>query len=224
MSALSDLLAAKPSAPITSTPTAPPAAPVAAVASPNPSNVPTPQGGSPDTLALLLSQFNANAGKMPQVNPPEAAKVIAGPVASEVAGNPEPAEAPEVVPSPVAKSAEQLAAEAAPRTRRTAAVVQVELDAALAELAALKAAPLRADVATQTDHIALLESDLTKCHARNAELQAYIEKIEAAVKAHIDGPATVAPVLATTADFLLGGLELIERAGFTATLTRAVKS
>ena len=41
----------------------------------------------------LLSDFTSNAGTMPAVNPPEAAKVLATQTAPEVAGEPEPAPA-----------------------------------------------------------------------------------------------------------------------------------
>jgi hypothetical protein len=66
--------------------------------------------------------------------------VLAGPAAKEVAGHPEPPEVVEAKVSPVAKPAEVLAAEQAGKTRRTAAVVQVELDAALKRVAELEAA------------------------------------------------------------------------------------
>lgn len=65
----------------------------------------------------LLGEFTANAGTMPQVNPPEAAKVLATQTASEVAGAPEPAPAEEAPPAPTEKPAEVKAAEAA-KTRK----------------------------------------------------------------------------------------------------------
>lgn len=106
---------------------------------PNASNVPTPQGGPNDTLAGLLGEFKANAGKLPQVNPPQAAAVLSGATAKEVAGHPEPEKAPEEKIAPTEKPAAVLAAEQAGKTRRTAAVVQVELDAALKRIAELEA-------------------------------------------------------------------------------------
>jgi hypothetical protein len=106
----------------------------------------------------VLGAFVANAGKMPQVNPPEAPKVLTGPSALEVAGHPEPEKAPEPAPAPVEKPADVLAAEQAKKARRTAAVVQVELDAAtkrIAELeAALAAKPVDACIGTVTVDVA----------------------------------------------------------------------
>lgn len=115
---------------------APPAAPPGAspLPGPNAAAVATPQGAPPDTLAAVLGAFVANAGKMPQVNPPEAPKVLAGPTALEVAGHPEPEKAPEPAPAPVEKPADVLAAEQAKKARRTAAVVQAELDIAQGQL------------------------------------------------------------------------------------------
>jgi hypothetical protein len=117
--------------------TAAPAAPVEP--GPNAAAVATPQGAPPDTLASLLGDFKANVGKAPQVNPPQAAAVLAGAAAKEVAGHPEPPEVAEAKVSPVQKPADVLAAEQATKTRRTAAVVQVELDAALKKVAELEA-------------------------------------------------------------------------------------
>ena len=61
----------------------------------------------------LLAEFESNAGKMPQVNPPEAAAVLETKTAPEVAGAPEPAEPEEAPPAPTEKPAEVVAAEAA---------------------------------------------------------------------------------------------------------------
>lgn len=112
----------------------------------------------------------ANAGKMPQVNPPEAPKVLAGPTALEVAGHPEPEKEVEQAPAPVEKPADVLAAEQAKKARRTAAVVQTELDAALKRIGELEAAlgqrddgtieALRADVAIQTAEVHRLQQAL----------------------------------------------------------------
>lgn len=60
----------------------------------------------------LLGEFESNAGTMPQVNPPEAAKVMAAQTAPEVAGEPEPPPAEEAPPAPTEKPAEVKAAEA----------------------------------------------------------------------------------------------------------------
>jgi hypothetical protein len=65
----------------------------------------------------LLSDFNSNAGTMPAVNPPEAAKVLATQTAPEVAGEPEPEVVDVAPPPPTEKPAEVLAAEAA-KTRK----------------------------------------------------------------------------------------------------------
>lgn len=135
--------AASVSPPTTPAP-APAAAPLLAPSSPAPgpnaASVATPQGAPQDTLAAVLGAFVANAGKMPQVNPPEAPKVLAGPTALEVAGHPEPEEVKEPAPAPVEKPADVLAAEQAKKARRTAAVVQAELDAALKRIGELEAA------------------------------------------------------------------------------------
>ena len=48
----------------------------------------------------LLGEFESNAGTMPQVNPPEAAKVLATQTAPEVAGEPEPPAQEEAPPAP----------------------------------------------------------------------------------------------------------------------------
>jgi hypothetical protein len=65
----------------------------------------------------LLSDFNSNAGTMPAVNPPEAARVLATQTAPEVAGEPEPEVVDVAPPPPTEKPAEVLAAEAA-KTRK----------------------------------------------------------------------------------------------------------
>ena len=65
----------------------------------------------------LLSDFTSNAGTMPAVNPPEAAKVLATQTQPEVAGEPEPPEQDEAPPAPTEKPAEVRAAEAA-KTRK----------------------------------------------------------------------------------------------------------
>jgi hypothetical protein len=65
----------------------------------------------------LLGEFESNAGTMPQVNPPEAAKVLATQTTPEVAGEPEPPAQEEAPPAPTEKPADVKAAEAA-RTRK----------------------------------------------------------------------------------------------------------
>jgi hypothetical protein len=142
---------------------------------------------------------------MPQVNPPQAAGVLAGPTALEVAGNPEPPEVKALVASPVAKSAEQLAAESAPRSRRTAAVVQVELDAALLEINRLQAQinsgpctkgdlgeanevcdMLQDEVNNRNAEILVLAADLEKAHKRNDSLAIQCGEQAAQIKLLVD--------------------------------------
>jgi hypothetical protein len=61
----------------------------------------------------LLGEFESNKGTMPQVNPPEASKVLATQTAPEVAGQPEPPAVEDAPPAPTEKPAEVKAAEAA---------------------------------------------------------------------------------------------------------------
>ena len=61
----------------------------------------------------LLSDFTSNAGTMPAVNPPEAAKVLATQTAPEVAGEPEPAPVEDKPAPPTEKPADVVAAEQA---------------------------------------------------------------------------------------------------------------
>jgi hypothetical protein len=66
----------------------------------------------------LLGEFESNAGTMPTVNPPEAAKVLATQTAPEVAGEPEPPAQEEAPPAPTEKPADVKAAEAAKSRKR----------------------------------------------------------------------------------------------------------
>lgn len=169
--------------------------------------LPTPAGSPPDTLAALLGDFTANAGKAPRVNPPQAAAVLAGPTAKEVAGHPEPPEVVEEKVAPVAKPADVLAAEQAPKSRRTAAVVQVELDAALAEIEGLKhqvaglqaasVAPAGESDAVVAEAVALIEQlraeaavsldDNRKAWARVAALEEQLESTPGPAGANVAG-------------------------------------
>jgi len=148
-----------------------------------------PTGSPEQDLANLLNAFEQNAGAAPRVNPPEAAKVLATKTAAEVKGVPEPEEddGPEVEP-PTSKPASVVAAEAAPRSRRTAAVVQQELDALIEthnklsrEHEALKtevagyADTVRAEFAAEAE---LGKADLAKAYARNTELEAELESFK----------------------------------------------
>jgi hypothetical protein len=168
--------AAAASAAVVSAAPSPAAASTAVAPGPNAAAVATPQGSPQDTLATLLGAFQANAGKMPQVNPPEAPKVLAGATAAEVAGHPEPEPVKEVAPAPVAKPAEVLAAEQEKKQRRTAAVVQAELDVALQELAAARAALASVQVPVQTDSGAATESEAL------AEAVELIQQLQAEAK------------------------------------------
>jgi|SRR5688572_23573059 len=101
-------------------------------------------------LDALVANFNANKGKMPQVNPPAAAKVLETQTKPEVAGQkPTDSATPGAQPAASQSAAPAISASSPPASpepevektpRRTAAVVQAELDQALAELAQTKAA------------------------------------------------------------------------------------
>jgi hypothetical protein len=102
-------------------------------------------------LNALISNFKEKQGTMPQVNPLAAAKVLEAQTKPEVAGQPEPATAASAaVPvasatatgTPASTAGSSAPAEPAVegKARRTAAVVQAELDQAQAELAQTKAA------------------------------------------------------------------------------------
>jgi hypothetical protein len=87
----------------------------------------------------LLSDFNSNAGTMPAVNPPEAAKVLATQTAPEVAGEPEPEVVDVAPPPPTEKPAAVLAAEAAktrkPRQPRAPKAGETAAQAAASDMA-----------------------------------------------------------------------------------------
>lgn len=103
-------------------------------------------------------------------NPPEAVQVIQTHTAPEIAGMPEPAAPVAPPPAPTALPPAIAAAQAEKPKRRTAALVQKELDDALAQIFQLKAiaaqaAPAAAapavDVSAYTARIAELEGGLT---------------------------------------------------------------
>lgn len=104
-------------------------------------------------LDALISNFKANANVMPQVNPPAAAKVLENQTKPETEGKPEPAaqqSAPAAVTAAVsttAASGSSAASEPEGKPRRTAAVVQAELDVVAAELAQTKAALIKEQAA-----------------------------------------------------------------------------
>lgn len=170
MSVLKDLLAGK----------------VAAVAPSAAAPAVTPAGAtSAETLKNTLASFAAasRAGGVPRVNPPEAAAVLATKTTNEVAGGREEPEldGTEVEP-PTSKPAAVVAAENAPRPRRTAVIVQAELDAALEENAQLRrivnSTADSKELDEAKDMIAALraearvaDEDLKKAHARAELLQ-----------------------------------------------------
>ncbi len=146
-----------------------------------------PAGNPELDLANLLAGFEANMGKAPQVNPPEAAKVLATKTALEVAGvrEPEEEDTGPAVELPTSKPADVLAAESATRPRRTAAVVQAELDELSREHDTLVAvhAALKAEVASYADKVreefaaeaAVGAADLEKAYARAESLSVELE-------------------------------------------------
>lgn len=81
-----------------------------------------------DALDLLIADFAKNAGALPQVNPPEAVKVLETQTKPELAGLPEPALELPTAPAPTEKPAEVIAAEAAKtkRGRKPAAEKQAD--------------------------------------------------------------------------------------------------
>lgn len=83
-----------------------------------------------DALELLIADFAKNSGVLPQVNPPEAAKVLETQTKPEVAGNPEPALELPAAPAPTEKPAEVVAAEAAKKTRGRKPAAEKQADKA----------------------------------------------------------------------------------------------
>jgi hypothetical protein len=192
--ALQSLLAGKaaalPGAAATSTPApvVPGAAAAAAAVVPQ---VTLPNAGTPQqNLLQLVTEFAARNGTTPKVNPPESTKVLTTETLAEAGGAPQPDETdkgPAVEP-PTSKPADVLAAEAAKRTRRTAAVVQEELDLANVEIATLKQQLAAKSSSKQEDldyieqlrgEAKLREEDATKLFQRNEELTAALEAAEA---------------------------------------------
>lgn len=145
-------------------------------------------------LTALQKLLQGASGTMPLVNPPEAARVLATDTAAEVSGQQvvSPVAAP--LPPPVAApefEAPVVHAMGGTPTKRTAKVIQAELDAALAELESTK------------QQLASAESALERAVA---ERDATMAAVPAAPVA--SGPATVEGACAVLAD-----------AGFTVTLT-----
>ena len=147
-------------------------------------------------LADLLKQIAENKGVAPQVNPPEAAKVLAEKTAAEVRGEPEPEAVATTVAPPTAKPAEVLAAENEPKVRRTAAVVQAELDALVERFEQEKGehAITSADLAKAHERAERAESDLaafseslTVAKAKIAELEGELIKAAEMISAAV-GP------------------------------------
>lgn len=153
-------------------------------------------------LTDLMKTFAENEGALPPVNPPQAQKVLETQTAPEVAGETVPELPPVVVPAPVAKPPEVVAAEAAPKVRRTAAVVQSELDEANAQLAlqAKIIASHEADGPPVEKGLDLSEgiaAELKSSEARNEELTRTIETLSEGVKAFEAQEAEAAKIITT---------------------------
>lgn len=131
-------------------------------------------------LDNILANFQANKGRMPQVNPPAAATVLETQTRPETEGKPEPsavAAAAALTSSPATSVTSPTAVSSAPpaptteaapvaeKTRRTAAVVQAELDAALAENVAEVNARAKAEEALAAERVA---HDATKAELEKA--------------------------------------------------------
>lgn len=133
----------------------------------------------PDALAALLTASAQNKGTMPPVNPPQAQAVLETKTTAEVRGEEVPDLPPAVVPAPVAKPPEVVAAEAVKTPRRTAPVVQAELDTALARIAELEAAPAQSSDAGLADELKSAE-EKNEEHARTiAELGSNVSDLAA---------------------------------------------
>jgi len=187
-------------------------------------------------LARILAEAAANRGKMPPINPPQAQAVLETKTAAEVAGQDVPDLPPAVVQAPVARPPEVVAAEAAPKVRRTAAVVQAELDAANEENAALHArigelAECAGDdkaLEAAKDMVASLTEQLRTSEAANESAAELILKLQAEKGKQDDLIKHQAHRLTNQlnprgpADFKISGDESIEAmhaAGFTVQLT-----
>lgn len=81
-----------------------------------------------DALDALIADFAKNSAALPQVNPPEAVKVLEQQTKPEVAGEPEPALELPTAPAPTEKPAEVLASEAAKKTRGRKPAVEKQAD------------------------------------------------------------------------------------------------
>lgn len=132
------------------------------------------------TANALLAMFGQHAGTMPAINPPEAEKVLETQTAPEVAGEPEPEVVVPPVPAPVAKPADVVAAEAVKPARRTAAVVQRELDAALAEIAELKANPQSGDAELAAE-LKDAQEMYEQSHKANRQALELVQKLNAEI-------------------------------------------
>lgn len=166
-------------------------APASSIEAPGPTPpVATPDAGSmAGNLKNILAQFAEKSGAI-RVNPPEAAKVLATKTLDEVRGKPEPEadDGPEVEP-PTSKPDSVKAAEALPRPRRTAAVVQEDLDALVTTHNKLSAAyeTLKNESLTLVDSVrqemkaenALTDADLAKAIARADGLDAQLSDFQA---------------------------------------------
>ncbi len=175
------------------------------------------------SLADLLAQCDANKGTMPDINPPEAAKVLAACTTPEVAGEPVPELPPVTVPAPVAKPADVVAKES---TRRTAKVVQDEFDQykkdaelivsdhskAMARIQELEAQEVPEPLEL-TDRLRALEAQLKTAEDNNVKAARVIEKLQGQLR---DAEDDQAGRLSINAD---GHAHCLDALGFTVTLT-----
>lgn len=171
---------AAPATPVAQDPAAPPAAVAAAPAVAAPV---APAANPQSALEALIKGFALKAGVAPTVNPPEAAKVLATKTAAEVAGAAEPnpdaePETPDVEP-PTSKPAALLEAESQKRARRSAAVVQAELDIANERILELEAG---GDATALQEELALVMADKEKAYARADGLQTELDSVLAQIQ------------------------------------------
>lgn len=155
-------------------------------------------GDRAQNLKNLLGQFATKAGiavGTTRVNPSEAVQVLAAKTTPEVAGVAEDVDAeepgPDVTP-PTSKPQDIIDAEQAKRTRRTAAVVQAELDIALERIAVLEKtgsstaaltelAQCQRQLADASDAITQLREEAKICEADKAKAHKRADDAEATV-------------------------------------------
>jgi hypothetical protein len=167
-------------------------------------------GTTQQNLLQLVTAFAARNGTTPKVNPPEATKVLSTETLAEAGGAPQPDETdkgPAIEP-PTSKPAAVLAAENEKKTRRTASVVQEELDLANAQIEVLKlqlaslADPQRA-IAAET-LVGELRAEALICEADKAKAWARVDEIE---RAYIAAEAMNGQAAQVIAALQAGGAE-----------------